>query len=164
MKFPQQPIWFRLKPRDPIPARPHLRSPSLLGVVELIATVCFKRRSNQLVPNWPFRLCTRPGWTAQRLARATALGDIGDRTCLDVKVTKIEVNRFEWQMKAIGPGEQSTALTYQPGASMRRSQYMTRVFTNSGVIDEYPFHTDVTPMGETCWARTFWPSNGYTRT
>ena len=53
-------------------------------------------------------------------------------------ITKVEVQRCSRMIKDIGREPGSGTPTYLPGAEMAQSFYMIRVFTDKGIIGEYP--------------------------
>ncbi len=63
-------------------------------------------------------------------------------------ITKIEVQQCSRTIKDIGREPGSGTPTYLPGAEMEQSFYMTRVFTDKGIIGEYPLAADISRAAE----------------
>ena len=64
------------------------------------------------------------------------------------KITAIEVTKIEWEIEDCGPYPKTPIPTYSPGEKYPMSLFMTRMFTDAGVIGEYPLRTDITAMSD----------------
>ncbi len=64
------------------------------------------------------------------------------------KITKIEVNKIEWEIEDCGPEGSGMVPTYNPGARTGMSLFMTRMFTDAGVIGEYPLRRDISGVSQ----------------
>jgi len=63
-------------------------------------------------------------------------------------ITKVEIQKCSRKIKDIGRETGSGTPTYLPGAEMDQSFYMTRVFTDKGIIGEYPLAADISSAAE----------------
>lgn len=49
------------------------------------------------------------------------------------RITRIEIQRIDWEIKDCGPGKHSPWMTYRPGMSLPMRKFMTRIYTDQGV-------------------------------
>jgi L-alanine-DL-glutamate epimerase-like enolase superfamily enzyme len=63
-------------------------------------------------------------------------------------ITRIEINQVRHEFKDIGREPGVNIPTYLPGARMSQSFYMTRMFTDQGIVGEYPARADISGMAE----------------
>ncbi len=79
--------------------------------------------------------------------RRTESPPVASITLKSPKITGIEVKKVEWEIQDCSPGS-GMVPTYNPGTSHGMSLFMTRLFTDAGVIGEYPLHTDITSVSD----------------
>nr|MQG46608.1 mandelate racemase [SAR202 cluster bacterium] len=54
-----------------------------------------------------------------------------------LKITKIEVHEFTFEMSDVGKDYNGFNLVYKKGSNQKGTTYATKVFTNDGVTGEY---------------------------
>ena len=59
------------------------------------------------------------------------------------RITKIEIQKIAWEIKDCGPGKHSSWMTYNPGANLPMRKFMTRIYTDQGVVGVYPIGHDI---------------------
>ena len=63
-------------------------------------------------------------------------------------ITKIEVRKVPFMFKDIGKAPKQSSVTYIPGAKMTWSTFMTRVFTDQGIVGEYALGSDISSAAD----------------
>lgn len=63
-------------------------------------------------------------------------------------ITKIEISQCSRTLKDIGHPPGQNSVTYIPGAEMQQGFYMTRVFTDQGIVGEYALRSDISSAAE----------------
>ena len=64
------------------------------------------------------------------------------------RITKIEIQRIDWEINDCGPGKHSSWMTYRPGMKLPMHKFMTRIYTDQGVVGAYPINHDISGIAE----------------
>ena len=63
-------------------------------------------------------------------------------------ITKIEIRQCPFTFRDVGRPPRNSSVTYIPGAEMTWSLFMTRVYTDKGIVGEYALHSDISDAAE----------------